>query len=195
MNVFDEHLLSNLLTRLSAEGRIAFCASVCERLLPSFERFATEEAYGNAQILRRGVDLAWRCAQGHSVSEQELKEFTEQVEDIAPEPGDFDSDFASSALDAASAVGATLRCCETGEVAHCVEVAVYARDSVDMYIQIRGDISSEDPSLEEKIVAHPLMQREIERQLFALNMLERARAIDESIVTALKNLRGEGTLF
>lgn len=194
MQQFDESLLTRL-ARLPDKARVAFCASVCERLLPSFARFAAEEAYEGLQDLRQCLDLAWVYARGNSIGEVKFSELSEQAENIAPEPGDFTSDFASAALDAANAIAATLRCCEANEVGRCLEVATYGRDSVDMYIQIRGDVSSEDPFLEDKIVAHPLMQRELARQLQAIEALESAREVDESVTVALKSLRGDGALF
>jgi uncharacterized protein YjaG (DUF416 family) len=190
MNIFDEQGLLTQLSKLRAQHRVAFCASICERLLPGFDRFATEEDFGNVQILRQGLDIAWECAQGSNPAGEIVSELSRQAEEVAPDPGEFTSDFASAALDAANAVSATLRCCETGEVDHCLEVATYARDSVDMYIQIRGDVNDADPLLEEKIVAHPLMQREIERQLRALEILEDTREVDDRVIATLRALAG-----
>ncbi len=61
------------------------------------------------------------------------------------------------------------------------------RDSVDMYVQELEDMDPADPELEEKILAHKLMQEELRRQREDLEFLN---TLDDEIsvsMTAVKN--------
>jgi hypothetical protein len=113
--------------------------------------FVAEEEWSDPETLRTALDAVWGYATGSPLSESERIRLAGECEAAAPEPGDFRSDLASAALDAATAIGAALACCATGDPEHCAEAATYARDTVDMYVQIRGDVDSDDNDLEAKI--------------------------------------------
>jgi uncharacterized protein YjaG (DUF416 family) len=190
---FDAEALAETLATLSHAHRVAFCAAVCERLVPNYVRFAREERWGNPTLLREALDIVWHCALGARSGSDELRVLAERSEEAAPEPAEFESDLASAALDAANAVAASLRCCQDGDVERCIEVATYARDTVDMYVQIRESMDQDDPGLERRIADHPLMVREMGKQSSDLEMLRRAPAVDDALVRRLKGA-GEGSL-
>jgi uncharacterized protein YjaG (DUF416 family) len=59
METFDERHLKNVLARLEPWKRIALMALNCERMLPNFNRYASDSDFGSPHVLRRGLDLAW----------------------------------------------------------------------------------------------------------------------------------------
>lgn len=189
---FDPQAVAAALTELSPQHRVAFCAAVAERLLPNYLAFAAEEEWGDPESLRTALDAVWGCATGSRLSEGERIRLAGACEAAAPEPGDFRSDLASAALDAATAIGAALACCGNGNPEHCAEAATYARDTVDMYIQIRGDVDSDDSDLDAKIRTHPLMVRETDRQASDLRLLRKASIVDTSLTRRLRS--GAGVL-
>ncbi len=190
---FDPNAISVVLVALSKGHRIAFCGAVAERLIPNYEAFSREEGWGNIRVLRKGLNTVWDCAVGASPSQADVVALLQECDSVTPEPGEFDSDLASAALDAANAVSAALSCCVDGDPAHCADVATYARDTVDMYVQIRGDVDSNDPDLEAKIRTHPLMIHEMERQRSDLRLLQAATDLEAAIVQRLKGT-GESNL-
>ncbi len=50
------------------------------------------------------------------------------------------------------------------EVHHIVDIASFCRDSIDMFIQEENDMDYSDPDFEQKILRHPLMVTELQRQ-------------------------------
>jgi uncharacterized protein len=182
---FEIDTLRQMLRQMPRLHRVAFCAATCERLLPNYETFAQEEEWGNSQLLRRALDTVWRCALGSQVSERETSDLANECYAAAPEPGDFTSDFVSAALDAANAIAASLLACSDGNLDRCIEVATCARDTVDMYIQIRDGLKQDDPDFDSRIRGGALMQRELERESAQLNMLRGSAAVDDNLVKRL----------
>lgn len=145
-------------------------------MLPSYAMFSVEEAWGNTTVLRSSLDAAWDYVLTGQKDESRFGFLLSQCDDITPTPHEFESDLASAALDAANATTATLLCCLDGDAARGVEVAEYARDTIDMYLQIRGDIDPDDPEIEDRIAMHPLMQKEVNRQLNEIILLQSAES-------------------
>jgi uncharacterized tellurite resistance protein B-like protein len=67
-----------------------------------------------------------------------------------------------------------------------VQTAVYATDSVDLYVQEIENMAPNDPELERKILMHHLMQRELTEQQRNLKMIEQAFALTPEFLTQLK---------
>jgi hypothetical protein len=139
--------------------------------------FQAETGWGDPSILRTGLDTAWRVALGEEAVSDELRTLRLECLDQAPATGHFESDLESAALDAANAVAETVACCSDSRAAHCAEIATFAADTVDMYLQISGAVQN-GASLEAQIRAHPLLQRELERQRADLALLRAAPQVD-----------------
>lgn len=61
-------------------------------------------------------------------------------------------------------------------------MATYATDSVDLYVQEIEGMSPVDPLLEQKILMHPLMQRELRQQEDDLTAIESATELNQSFL-------------
>lgn len=185
--VFDPTILKRHLERMPVQKRIAFCAALCERMLPNYSEFSRETRWGSCSRLRAALDVVWDVALGAEHSSAELQSLIKECGELAPEPGEFRSPFTSAALDAATAISNALDCCIDGGVEECVENATLARDTIDVFLQNRGEVDIDDPQFERRIATHPLMQRELSRQLEDLEVLERAPRIDSSLSQWLKD--------
>jgi len=73
-----------------------------------------------------------------------------------------------------------------GRVTHCVEVAIYAADTIAMYLQIVAEVQT-DQRLDEMLVAHPLMVRELEHQAADLALLHTAPKVTDTLVDVLRS--------
>lgn len=172
METLDEDRLRFSLARLVPWKQVAFMALCCQRMVPNYCRFTSDSAFGDWQILQRGIDAAWSWLASDRLPD-DLGSIRLQVERQAPDTESFVSPFTSAALDAANAVACLLDGVADPENADPAEVASLARDTIDLYVQ---DIENLDPNaidLEETILRHPLMQRELHRQHDALAFLER----------------------
>lgn len=187
---FDAELIRLELSRLPASHRIAFCASCCQRMLPNYEKFHRMEHWGDPASLRRAVEEVWNSLAGQPISEDRVELLAQQCQDAAPDTEVFSSLYASSALDAASAIVETLQCCRDRSPKWGATVATSARDTVDMYIQMRDDLAPSGAEMEATIANDPLMRREIEKQQADLVELRRLR---ELTLEALAQLRHSST--
>jgi uncharacterized protein YjaG (DUF416 family) len=119
-----------------------------------------------------------------------VKELITCCEDAAPESGKYDSLFVSAAQDASFAVCSLLDFLIEKDTRKIVQVATFATDTVDLYIQEDENISSDDPELEMKILCHHLMQRELCRQERGLAILEQESDLNRDLLNALKKSCG-----
>ena len=165
---FDEDDLLERLSRCDQKGLVTFALACAERLLPNYRRFSREHGWGNVQPLREALDLAWAWLDNGSIDAAVAAELCDACEAQAPNTEDFDSLYVSPALDAANAAVAVARLLVEPVVETAVEVATFARDTVDMYVQEIEGMPANSADLEERIRLHPMMQRELSDQREAL---------------------------
>jgi uncharacterized protein YjaG (DUF416 family) len=163
MEMFEKDKVARCLANVPSWKRLAFMALVCERMIPNFERFSAETAFGDPRVLRHALDAAWTFIRTATV-ENNLEELKLACEKQAPDTEQFGSVFTSSALDAANAISTLLDAISDDTVELAVDVAELARDTVDMFVQRTEAPDPASVSLEHAILAHPLMQRELAHQ-------------------------------
>jgi hypothetical protein len=187
---FDPEDLGRKLAALPPYHRVAFAAACCERLLPNYAVFSRSDSWGDTGILRTALDEAWRAVERQEVDEPKLRSLLSECERIIPDTEDFDTPLVSAALDAGSAVLETLRLCLDGDQQRAVDVASFARDTVDMFIQERDDMDYDDPRFEERIAEDPLMLRELGKQQADLELLQHRPKLTPSLLKRLREGSG-----
>ncbi len=163
MRSFDEETLQNDLQALGAKGVVAFALACAERMFPNYQAFQAQEDWGNSHSLRVALDMAWHWLRSGTEPHNLAQAFVE-VEEATPDTEDFAVDLVSPALDAAVATAAVLELIVGAGLEKAVEIASLARDTVDMFVQEAESMDSSDPRLEERILAHDLMQAELASQ-------------------------------
>lgn len=180
-NEFDEASLARDLDQLDFWKQLMFLISVCQRLVPSFSEFAKQTGVKGESILLSGLEKAWDILlSGNSASDLSFQQ--KQCEGIAPDTEDFDLILVSSALDAAVAISLLMKAFTTNDTNSIVEAASLARDSVDMYVQELENMDPNAPDLEELIVNHDLMQKELKLQREAIEFLQ---SLDDNQSTSM----------
>lgn len=169
---FDETQLASRLERLNHRQQVAFALSCAERMHPNYGVFQREHQWGDATVLREGIDIGWRWLEGEPVTADTLSKIGAACEQQAPDTEDFQSRTVSPALDAAMAVAAVMALIESQDVEKAVEIASLSRDTVDMFVQELEKMPANAPDLEDQIRQHPLMQAELERQSNDLASIE-----------------------
>lgn len=168
---YNEQQLRMGLAALDLRSSVAFALSCAERLLPNYRAFVREHSWGDARPLRNALDGAWAWLRGDGLGADGLAALSDACATEAPDTENFDSLLVSPALDAANAASLVADLIITGDKAKAAEVAVLALDTVDMYVQEIAEIPANAPDLEDRIRLHPLMQREISRQLEDIRLL------------------------
>ena len=164
---FDPKQLSEQLSHLPSLQVAAFCASCCERLYGNYMAFQNQTGWGESSELRKAIDLIWKFAFNEIVLQDisdEIEVSMNSVEANTPDTEDFETVLVSLALDAASAVFTTLAYLKDQDPKMAVEVASFAIDTVDMFVQVNEGYHPQDPQLEDKIVSHPFMIKELNFQ-------------------------------
>lgn len=161
---FEEDRLLKKLSDFEPRARVAFGLICAERLLPNYSKFSREHSWGDIRPLRRALDAAWTWLQDGKGEEAGWKSQIEECEQQAPDTNDFDSIFVSPALDAASVAIELLLMLSQPAAERALDIATFARDTVDMYVQEIESMEPNSSDLEEKIVEHELMQRELALQ-------------------------------
>lgn len=169
---YDDDRIARELVCLPQNARLAFAISCAERLFPNYLAFSKKCGWGDARPIRFALDEAW-CSLENGHRTHGNGALREACLLVAPEPGDFDTILASSALDATTAAIAVLNELECGDGAGALEASGYCRDSVDMFVQVEGGIPADVSDLEDRLRTHPLMQTELARQYADLELLAR----------------------
>lgn len=172
--VFSGETLKKRLIRLDSKRQLAFGAVCCERLLPNYLAFQRDAGWGDIDPVRKALDCIWLSLSGQSPNSQVIKDISASCESAAPDSEDFASLYVTSAQDACFAVCSLLDYLLENDVDKIVQVAIYATDSVDLYVQEIENMAPDDPDHERKILNHHLMQRELAEQERNLMMIEQA---------------------
>ncbi len=181
----------------SQQHRIAFGAGVSERLLPNYLAFSREVRDGAPQVLQMALDALWQVVQGDHISLGQLRDLQAGCRSATPDPERFASHLTSAAIDAANAIHETLEACYRDDPKRIAEVASYARDTVDMFVQERDQLDYQDPEMEERILRDPLMVRELAKQESELASLAQTKNLDGRFVQTYRagaRYDGKGTL-
>lgn len=178
---FNEKVVLQELNSISIEGQRVFGALCCERLFPNYVAFQGEAQWGRAEPLRQALDLVWLDVSGQVVSLDEVRRLVGECEFVAPNSDDFDYLRVTSAQDACFAICSLLDHVLNPEPDMIANIAKYATDSVDLFVQELENMRPDAPNLEEKILIHPLMQQELVRQAHDMEAIRQALAGQNSL--------------
>jgi len=184
---FDSERLRSRLQKLDRQRQLAFGAACCERLLPTYEAFQIDANWGNYRSARQALDLVWSNLKGAILTRFDVRRAIVSCESVAPTSDISDSLYVAGAQDACFAICSLLDHMAEPEVDRIVQAATFATDSVDLYVQGIENMAPNDPALEDKILAHRLMQRELLQQDRDLEAVEQASTIDETFLVELKS--------
>lgn len=179
-DAFSESILRNRLNELSTIGKVLFALSCAERMLPNYRRFIREHGWGNDTMLRMALDLGWDMVSLKPVDKRIAIKLKEGCSEQAPDAEDFSSLYVSPAIDAANSASIVADLIIRSDIERVVEVASYARDTVDMYVQEIEGMPPGALDLEERICRHPLMQKELKSQREALEAIAAGISSEEA---------------
>lgn len=182
------------LLALDSGKRLVFGALCCERLLPNYLTFQKEAGWGDFAAVRKALDYVWAHVYGSAQQNAEIVDASSACELAAPSADDFTSLYVTAAQDACFAVCSLLDYVLENDIDKIVQAATYATDSVDLFVQETDGIEPGDPGLEAKILRHPLMQKELERQASDLEAIRLAHAISRDFIGERKAMNGCGVM-
>lgn len=184
---YDAAALRKKLDLMRDQQQLAFGASCCTRLLPNYLAFLNDTGWGDIKPLRESLALVWAFLEGQAYSAETVKQLTALCEVATPDSDDFTSLYVSFAQDACFSICGLLDFLLGSDAGKIVQAATYATDSVDLYVQEIENMDPNSPDLERRILAHPLMQRELQKQRENLESIAQAPILDASFLTQLRD--------
>jgi uncharacterized protein YjaG (DUF416 family) len=162
---FSSSALKEALGALSMPCQVGFMLLLCERATPPLRKFSVDTGF-DISLSLECLDIGWNSL-GNLSRDTSYKLLAERVFESAPDTEDFRHELTSAALDATLCIGSLMRFVSDRNLDNVVESAGLMRDTVYLYV------GNTEPTilLEENIINHPLMQRELSSQADDLNQL------------------------
>ncbi|MEG4506105.1 DUF416 family protein [Microcoleus sp. F6_B4] len=191
---FELDTLEQELKQLSHLHQVAFAASICERMLPMYEKFSRRANWGQPSLLREVLDEVWLILQQKSIAQSKIRKLMEKIDGEGVWP-DSDSDefcdayYLFEAQFTISALYSTLTALLTSESKHIIEVVENAR-----FDTIEGFISQRDKLYEvknykdmlEPMANDPLAKQEMAKEMEDLQNLKKADKLSAEFLDWLR---------
>lgn len=164
---YDETALVRDLARMESASRAAFAAACAERLFPAYVEFCERAGRGNRDALAGSLERVWRHLFGDPMSSEQVR--AERDRCVALVPGEDDPPWfpeQAYADDACAAVTYALRTLDTGEPQEAAWAGRRAYEAADHHVVHRLGVEGES-----EVLAHPIVQAEISRQLRDIDVL------------------------
>lgn len=191
-NAFSERELVERLSSLTSEGRLAFAASCCERMIPNYDAFVSVEGLDDSGACRRAVDAVWRWSAREETPQEEILHLKQHCQEAISEPERFDSVWCGLATNAVSAIMDALDCCLSGSAQSAANTGVLADDSVYEYVS-RADTPMSHSQVQERgtvldrwMTQHPLKTEEIKKQLADIELLASTQSVTRETIQHLQ---------
>lgn len=169
--IFDEASLVKSLSRLDAREKHAFAAACATRQLLCFETFSTAFNAADAERMRMYVGLLWEAIGEESFLEDYWQHALEQVMDLSPEENVPWTPLHAYAEDAIASLSYSIRCLVSNSAQEAAWAARRAYEAADQ-AAIHAIEITPGPDSEARILAHKIVQRELERQERDVRLLQ-----------------------
>lgn len=156
----------DLLEKLDYNKQLTFAYLTCERLYPNYVYFSNNFDFGEKNALKKAINFIYdNLLISEFVNEEEIRAYITSIDINTPFPHNFETELASSALDACTSIEESLMFMIDKKVTRLNSISIFATDTVDMYIAVRDarDFNS-DKQFEQKLLSDRLMQKELSIQ-------------------------------
>lgn len=184
--------LEKELEQLPPLHRVAFAASICERMLPNYSAFATEEGRGNPVVLRAALDEVWQILQGKLVDAETIHQLINNCEGLPPDEDD-DGTYMYEASMTRTAICYVLSTCLEPTPQNVAKIARLVGDLLFEDIVIEREIANPNwrnkKSFDEQVndvASHPFWVREVAKENEDLQRLKAIKTLDQKFIKWLR---------
>jgi uncharacterized protein len=171
--------------------RLAFAASICERMLPNYAAFSKTTGMGNFAVLRSALDEIWEILQGKPINVEIIDRLLRDCQDAVPDRDD-GGQYNYEAEETAIAILYTLEANLEPTPSRVAKVSEHVGDL--LYNLVLAEKETIDPCWEEKpfndqikdVVRHPFAVREIAKQNEDLQRLKSIKTLDPDFLKWLR---------
>lgn len=185
---YNEGSVIEELEQLPLQLRVAFAATCVERLLPAYEEYSKRLEGTVSRELNSILERLWADLGGQVMTPAEIENAIENCMSAIQSLNSSDwVEGQEAADDAVAALCYALRCRKTGDPQEAAWAARRLYEALDNFIINHDHLDIDQPGIESRVVAHPLIQAELARQR---RDVEELLEIDElSIPSVLVQLR------
>ncbi len=144
---------------------IAFSAALLERMVPNYHLFCELTDYEHDNICQKCLSLIWETLKAPK-TKVNFSVQLEKVEDVIPDPADYDNFGVFPAVDAGMALAATINLILDVDPQGAVVVSKLSQGSVEAYLLASGEAD------DDTVKQHPLMEFEVALQNELLDVVE-----------------------
>jgi len=181
------------LSVLPSPHRLAFCAAISQRMLPSYNIYVREEGWGNPNVLVAALDEVWLILEGKIPNFIEIRQLIESCEEVCPNADDCrKSVWIMEAMFTTEAICGTLGYILEDTSLAAAKVAQTVRESLYAHIEFKMDNSGanwDNKSLKEQekeVANHPLTIKEINKENEDFNCLIQSKFLDRELLKWLR---------
>jgi uncharacterized protein YjaG (DUF416 family) len=173
---------------LTYQKKILLCLLLCERLIENYDFFSKRYNYGNVNILKKTIDDLFSEVE-KNISRYNVEDLISKIEEVTPDTEDYETIYVSFALDACTSIMSTLQYINDKNDDNVVDVVLYSRDTVDMFIQEKDDLNLSPIEVNEYIEKDIFMKNEKKYQAELIEYLQRTDNISFNEISLLRNNR------
>jgi uncharacterized protein YjaG (DUF416 family) len=201
LHFFDLEALKQELKELPPLHRVAFAASICERLLPNYNAFSRMENWGDPSVPRKALDEVWQILEGKPADVAKVRQLREDCgrENVCPDSDEFyDSYYVFEAQEALLALRATLLAYLDSDLQNIIWVVQGARfNTIELFIRARDESFNASQYKDRKneleaIANHPLAVREMAKENEDLQRLKDTETLDSDFLEWLRTSFNNG---
>ncbi|MEX0290736.1 MAG: DUF416 family protein [Flavobacteriaceae bacterium] len=174
--------LAAVLEELSPRSKLLFAYWISKRLFHNYAYFNQQTFFGDIDTMLDAFNLIEKHLKHGYLDNDEINVAIENVEKNTPDTNNFETIIVSFALDACNALTECLRYILDKDSQHVVDVGIFARDTIDMFIQEINDMDYTDPNFELSIQNDKHMREEMASQDDVLKRLKNEEDILQDIV-------------
>ena len=158
---------------LSDEQKLLFGFWISKRLFHNYVYFNKETSFGDIDVMLDAFNLIEKYLGSGSFDRATVIKAMDKVEMNTPDTEDYSTILVSFALDACSALNECLAFILDKKINRVIDIGIFARDTVDMFIQELNEMELGNPNFESEIQSNELMRREMTSQEIFLNRLKK----------------------
>jgi uncharacterized protein YjaG (DUF416 family) len=183
--------ISGLINSFHFKQLVMLNITTCEKVLPIYSLFSNYESWGKKEILDEALILQYQFLQNLSISDSEIENILDEIENNSPDLDSFDNGLASYALDACIIFMESLTFLKSKDINSVISVASSSRDLVDMFVQERNDIPPNDKLLDSKIQSDFFMQKEVKRYFELISKIENFKNISLKEIEEIRDFNSQ----
>ncbi|QYJ76381.1 YjaG family protein [Shewanella sp. FJAT-52076] len=173
------------LKALSLPQKQLFAVALCQRMYPNYQLFSEVCEYGDPKVLDTVLNLLWQSLYDRKLK-LNLELHTNKLEEVIPEPENFDVYGVYPAMDAVVALISLLSGIESKIEEDITNISKLSSATVANYIEAIIDVELEDEALDDFVFAHEAMVAERELQGTLLELIEDNPDMSADFIKALR---------